>query len=87
MKRKPGKIHAATDRSARLQALVRVLMRRPSAGATTHEIAQATGDLAVHSTVAELRHRGYRIGCRYERRTAAGRKVYRYRLDWTGGAA
>ena len=69
-------MHAADPaRSPRLGKLLELL--RFIGHATTREIARNTGSCAVHTDIAELRARGYRIDCAYER-TTRGRRVYRY---------
>ncbi len=74
----------------RLRAIVRLLRLRGGDGATTWELLQASRSVAVHSTVAELRARlaaiGWQIRCEREAGTAAGRDLYRYRLEEATGA-
>lgn len=74
----------------RLRAIVRLLRLRGGDGATTWELLQASRSVAVHSTVAELRARlaaiGWEIRCEREAGTAAGRDLYRYRLEEATGA-
>lgn len=67
--------------SDRLQRTLDVLLGAGSHGLTTMELIVATGSVAPHSDVAELRANGLRIRCALDRTTAAGRRVYRYRLD------
>lgn len=73
-------MHAGNpDRSARLRRLLDVLTAHPD-GLTTAELISWTGSCAPHSDAAELRQSGYRVDCRYEGRTATGRRVHRYVL-------
>ena len=73
-------MHAANpDSSARLKRVVTFLRARGENGATTWEIAEHCGDLAVHSSISECRARGYDIDCRYVG-TTNGRRTYLYRL-------
>lgn len=70
--------------SPRSRAVLALLRIRGSVGATTLELASASGSLAVHTLVDQLRKRlpdGWRI--RSERRgtTGEGAKVYGYVLE------
>ncbi len=79
-----GIIHAARlSKSTRLKKLLAFLGRRPKRGATTLEIHNATGILAVNTAVSELRavvNGGIRVDCRFVRRRPDGASIYRYRL-------
>lgn len=68
------------NKSQRLQALHAYLAERRSTGATTQEIARATGSVAVHSDASDLRANGVKVECEFEETNEYGRKVYRYRL-------
>jgi hypothetical protein len=48
---------------------------------TTRRLIRLTGDCAPHSTIHELRQNGYDIDCKYNGKTAEGRKIYMYRLE------
>lgn len=65
--------------SERLASLVRALRGAPR-GLTTLELARVNGSMAVHSDIAELRHKGYVITCARDGKTEAGRALYRYTL-------
>lgn len=74
-------MHAANaKKSKRLQATLRAL-RRSQRGCTTRQLARATGSVAPHSDVAEIRANGFNVSCTYEGTTPNGRRVYRYRLE------
>lgn len=73
-------MNAAPLTSPRLAAVVSMLRRRGDYGATTAEIQSETGSMAVHSDVAEIRANGLAVDCKFDSRTEAGRKVYRYTL-------
>jgi len=64
----------------RLAALVRALRAAPG-GLSTAELARANGSMAIHSDVAELREKGFKISCAREGRTETGRHIFRYRLE------
>lgn len=74
--------HAAhVDSSPRLQATRDCLLRfRAVGGPTTRDISTATGSMAVHSDIHELRENGFDIRCRQTTTTGAGRAVHRYLL-------
>jgi len=63
-------------------------LRSRGGSATTKEIAEDSGSMAVHSDVASLRCYARELGvedpdpvrCSYQGRTANGRSIYRYRL-------
>lgn len=62
--------HAARlESSPRLRLLLSALLKAGERGLTTREIFEATGSMAVHSDVFELRENGYRIECRSESHT------------------
>ena len=68
------------DRCPRLKAILGLLMARVLAGATSLELHDISGSLAPSTDVSAIRHQGYSIECKYERRTETGSKVYRYTL-------
>ena len=75
-------MNAATlSRSSRLQATLLALTRAGARGLTTHALADATGSMACHSDVSELRANGIAVTCVYEGRTHNGRKIYRYTIQ------
>lgn len=74
-------MHAARRLTPRLSAVLDVLADRGQAGATTRELLIETGSVAIHSDVAELRTLGHQVTCTDEGRNAAGRRVFRYRLE------
>lgn len=70
--------------SPRSRAVLALLRTRGPVGATTLELANVSGSLAVHTLIDQLRHRlpaGWRI--RSERRgtTGGGRTVFAYVLE------
>jgi hypothetical protein len=72
---------ANTDKSKRLAPILAMLRRRLVTGATTLELSCAragTVDLAVHTSIAEIRANGYKIACHFDGRMNDGRKIYRY---------
>ncbi len=66
--------------SKRLRKVLDVLTTAGGKGATSFEIARATGSVAPATDVSELRRSGYVIECVYEGKTPAGRKIFRYTL-------
>lgn len=71
--------HAARiENSMRLQRTLGALA--DGKAHTTADISAATGSMAVHTDVHELRRNGYDVVCRYVGRSPTGRKVYAYRL-------
>ena len=68
---------AAIGTSARLQAVLEFLRDRGARGATTAELQSATGSMAIHSDVAEVRANGVEVRCAYDG-MSNGRRVYRY---------
>ena len=75
---------AKLEKSSRLQAVLAFLRDRGERGATTAELQAATGSMAIHSDVAEVRANGVEVSCAYDG-TSNGRRVYRYRLAAAGG--
>lgn len=73
-------MHASKPTSRRLQRLLRTLRKHGLRGATSRQLAQETGSMAVATDVSELRRSGYLVPCEYEGKTPEGRKVYRYSL-------
>jgi hypothetical protein len=71
--------HAGLD-SPRLAKLLDFLRAKGSAGATTLDLAQGCVSTRPSSDVSELRANGLNIVADYERETATGRRVFRYRL-------
>lgn len=76
----PGKIHAGSLDSPRIQAFVQALREAGAAGMTTKELIGKTGRCAINSIASEARACGLTIDCKYERTTQGGDRVYRYRL-------
>lgn len=78
-------MHAATlANSLRLQKVLEFLRERGQIGCTPAEIIRACPTTRPSSDVSELRHNGILIDCTYERETATGARVYRYRLVAAG---
>jgi len=76
----PSSAHAARiESSPRLQRCLAALRRYGATGATTYQLFDATGSMAVHSDVSELRANGLRVDCWMDR-AENGRRIYRYRL-------
>lgn len=67
---------ARLESSQRLQAALDYLRSHP--GASTLQICQATNDMAVSTTISELRRNGYEIESRCDGETKSGRRVWRY---------
>lgn len=83
-----GRIRAANlRRSPRLQRTLAALVRAGQGGATTLELHQATGSMAVHTDAAELKANGCRIRQWYDGKTASGARVSRYALEHAPGWA
>lgn len=78
-------MHHANKTSPRLNRVYQFLRKCGRRGATTREIQSATGSQAVGTCVSEIRAWGKIIRCDYEMQTAAGGKVYRYRLLYDEG--
>ena len=66
--------------SKQLSAALRALVNAGKHGITSSHLAAACGTVAPATVVSALRHNGYDIGCRFERTTPEGKKVYRYTL-------
>lgn len=80
---KKGRSHSGTlANSPRLRTMLRALSDYKEH--TTKELCDATGDMAVHSTISDLRHNAFIINCRYLR-TEKGRRIYGYKLVKHGG--
>ena len=77
---KTGMHFGDVDSCPRLKSILGLLMSRGLAGATTLEIHEISGSMAPSTDVSAIRHQGYVIDCKYERRTDEGKKVYRYAL-------
>lgn len=76
-----GTFHAArVSESPQLQSLLATLQSRGDRGATSLELQDECRIVAVGTRVSELRHNGYVVVCKYERKSEAGAKIYRYRL-------
>ena len=74
------KAHSGTlERSVRLNKML--CMLQDHADHTTFELSFKANDMAVHSTIADLRKNGKNISCKYSHMTEDRRKVYNYRLD------
>ena len=68
------KPHCGTlQNSARLRIMLRALS--DCREHTTRELQEVTGDVAVHSTISDLRHNCFNIKRRYVGRTKAGRHI------------
>lgn len=78
--RKAGMHYGSIDSCPRLKAILGLLMSRGLEGATTLELHEISGSMAPSTDVSAIRHQGYNIESKYERRTEAGSKVYRYTL-------
>ncbi len=72
--------YAHLKTSPRLQRVLAALMENRILGLTTREIIEAANVCAVNSAICELKRNGFQIDCRFERRTAGGESVFRYRL-------
>lgn len=73
--------HAArVSGSPQLQSLLGALRRHGIHGATSIELQDECRIVAVGTRVSELRHNGYDVQCKYERKTDSGAKIYRYTL-------
>jgi hypothetical protein len=70
--------YADAAKSARLKKMLAVLVQ--GGYWTTRKLIRLTGDCAPHSTIHELRQNGHDIDCKYNGRTAGGRKIYMYRV-------
>ena len=73
---------ARIENSKRLQRTLSALRKAGDRGLTTMELYLATGSMAVHSDVAELRApcNDFPISCEMSGTNASGRRVYTYRL-------
>ena len=73
-------LHAGRiEYSPRLTKMHEALRHFGARGATTAQLADATGSVAVHSDIAEIRANGIGVLCEFEG-TVNGRKRYRYTL-------
>ncbi len=72
---------AKLENSPRLQRALDALLRAGKNGLTTFDLFVATGSMAVHSDVSEIRANGYDISCAMVGKNASGRRVYRYTLE------
>jgi hypothetical protein len=72
-------IHYGNLNSPRLAKALAYLEVKGGAGATTLELQQQANDMAVHTTIAEIRANGKDITTSYDG-MQNGRKVYRYTL-------
>jgi len=79
--------YGSVESSRRLQRVVTYLTHRGHRGATTREIMQQAGVVAVNTAVAEIRANGIGISCTYERTLDDGSRVYRYVLESHVGGA
>lgn len=70
--------HASADKSKRLRRLADYIRSMGRHGATSLDLQQWTGSMAIATDVSELRSNGYVIDCTYEKKTPSGRKVFRY---------
>ena len=71
--------YANLKKSERLQRIMKILRDRKEH--TSIEISDATGSVAVHSDIHELRQNGKRVApAKYKGLTSAGRKIYSYRM-------
>ena len=76
-----GHIHKINlDSSASVQRVRNFLRKCGERGATTAEIAEATGLMSVSTWLSHLKHNGIPYEKRYEGRTANGSQIYRYFL-------
>jgi len=66
--------------SHRLRLVWGYLKAQGKRGATTRQIIEATGQVAINSCIAEIRAGGRRVTCRFEGRTLEGNSIYRYKL-------
>lgn len=74
-------MHAARiENSKRLQRVLDALLRAGDKGLTTLDLFMATGSMAVHSDVAELRANGYDVTCAMAGKNSSGRRIYCYTL-------
>lgn len=69
-------------KSQRLGDTLALLRKAGTRGMTTKQIHEVTNDMAVGTTVSELRASGYVIRCDYDRALSkqTGRRVHRYTL-------
>lgn len=70
--------HANAAKSPRLARLLGYVRSMGRHGATSLDLQQWTGSMAVSTDISELRRNGHRIDCVYEKKTPTGRKVFRY---------
>ena len=78
---KTGHIHKINiETSAPLQRLRDFLRKCGERGATTAEIAEATGLMSISTWLSHLGHIGIPYEKRYEGQTTNGNRVYRYWL-------
>lgn len=68
---------ANVNRSQRLRSCLNHLLDGPK---TSLELSIATGSVAPHTDVSELRANGIQVNCKYVGKSALGRKVYEYSL-------
>ena len=69
---------ANVKKSNRLRRMLRALGR---SWRTTAELQAATGLMAVHTDISELRANGKDVLCRYDHTdTQTGSRIYRYRM-------
>lgn len=75
-------IHFANaKKSNRLRKVLSYLKDRGNRGATTRDLVEATGQVAINSIAAELRAQGYRISCTFQGRSLEGNSIFRYRWE------
>lgn len=72
---------AHPETSVRLYRTLEYLKAAGAVGATSAELAGFTRSCAPGTDVSELRHNGYEIECRYERKSSTGAKIFRYRYQ------
>jgi hypothetical protein len=76
-----GHIHAANPaKSRRLGAVLELLRKRGSEGATTREIIEICKVCAVNAIIPELRQCGYVISCKTTVEPITGARIARYKL-------
>jgi len=72
---------ARLTHSPRLQRVLLLLQRKGRYGATTMQIVQEAGVMAVSACISELRAGGHRIACKFEGVTKDKSHIYRYTLE------
>jgi hypothetical protein len=73
-------MHAAAEKSERLQKMLRVLKAHPN-GVTTFEIQALTNSMSPATDISELRANGHFVKCVRMGKTTSGRQINRYTYE------